>query len=75
MEVVAISSERVYVVGPPSDNAIVSLHVITKDTGSEKTPGSEQCINMPKYLAEILPFIENENTYDSGSRKGSMVFH
>ena len=56
-------NQTCYVVGFPSDNANVSLHVITKDTGNEETPGSEQCANMPEFQAVILPFRDNENTY------------
>lgn len=51
-----------YVVGVPLSNGEISLHVISKDTTQEKTPGSETFANMPQYQAVILKFIEKVNT-------------
>lgn len=52
-----------YVVGVPWDNLKFSLHVISKDTKQETTPGSQACANMPQYQAVILRFAEESNTY------------
>ena len=52
-----------YVVGFPLNNTL-SVHVISKDTEYEVAPpGSQQFVNLIKFQAVILPFIENENTY------------
>lgn len=43
-------------VGVLSGNAIVSLHLISKDTTEETTPGSKVCANKLKFQAVILLF-------------------